>query len=45
MREHGYEIKQMLVTDLSPDAKVKASMSEINASHHLKKASSHKASE
>jgi len=32
-----------LVTDLSPDAKVKASMNEINASRRLKEAASHKA--
>ena len=31
MREYGYEIKNTLVTDLSPDSKVKASMNEINA--------------
>ncbi len=43
MREYGYEIKQTLVTDLSPDAKVKASMNEINASRRLKEAASHKA--
>jgi hypothetical protein len=43
MREYGYEIKHALVTDLSPDAKVKASMNEINASRRLKEAASHKA--
>merc|ERR1739844_239297 len=32
-----------LVTDLSPDARVKASMNEINASKRLKEAASHKA--
>jgi regulator of protease activity HflC (stomatin/prohibitin superfamily) len=32
-----------LVTDLAPDAKVKASMNEINASRRLKEAASHKA--
>lgn len=39
----GYEIKNTLVTDLSPDNKVKASMNEINASRRLKEAASHKA--
>lgn len=32
-----------LVTDLSPDSRVKASMNEINASRRLKEAASHKA--
>merc|ERR1711933_306183 len=39
----GYEINKTLVTDLSPDNKVKASMNEINASKRLKEAASHKA--
>lgn len=43
MNDYGYEIKQTLVTDLSPDARVKASMNEINASKRLKEAASHKA--
>lgn len=43
MREYGYEILDSLVTDISPDAKVKASMNEINASRRLKEAASHKA--
>jgi regulator of protease activity HflC (stomatin/prohibitin superfamily) len=43
MKDYGYEIKQTLVTDLSPDARVKASMNEINASRRLKEAASHKA--
>mmetsp|Transcript_10614 Transcript_10614/g.19806 ORF Transcript_10614/g.19806 Transcript_10614/m.19806 type:complete len:283 (+) Transcript_10614:197-1045(+) len=43
MREYGYEILNTLVTDLSPDARVKASMNEINASKRLKEAASHKA--
>ena len=43
MSEFGYEIKNCLVTDLSPDHKVKASMNEINASRRLKEAASHKA--
>mmetsp|Transcript_40079 Transcript_40079/g.48845 ORF Transcript_40079/g.48845 Transcript_40079/m.48845 type:complete len:289 (-) Transcript_40079:303-1169(-) len=43
MREYGYEILDSLVTDIAPDAKVKASMNEINASRRLKEAMSHKA--
>jgi regulator of protease activity HflC (stomatin/prohibitin superfamily) len=43
MRDYGYEILTTLVTDLAPDAKVKASMNEINASRRLKEAASHKA--
>lgn len=43
MRDYGYEILTTLVTDLAPDAKVKASMNEINASKRLKEAASHKA--
>jgi len=43
MKDYGYEILTTLVTDLSPDARVKASMNEINASKRLKEAASHKA--
>merc|ERR1712165_306830 len=43
MRDYGYEIMGTLVTDMSPDARVKASMNEINASKRLKEAASHKA--
>jgi len=43
MKDYGYEILQTLVTDLDPDAKVKASMNEINANRRLKEAASHKA--
>jgi len=43
MRDYGYQIITTLVTDLSPDSKVKASMNEINASRRLKEAASHKA--
>jgi regulator of protease activity HflC (stomatin/prohibitin superfamily) len=43
MQEYGYQIRNTLVTDLSPDSKVKASMNEINASRRLKEAASHKA--
>lgn len=43
MSDYGYEIMESLVTDLSPDARVKASMNEINASRRLKEAAQHKA--
>jgi len=43
MKEYGYQIIESLVTDISPDRKVKASMNEINASKRLKEAASHKA--
>jgi regulator of protease activity HflC (stomatin/prohibitin superfamily) len=43
MKDYGYEIRNTLVTDISPDGKVKASMNEINASKRLKEAASHKA--
>jgi regulator of protease activity HflC (stomatin/prohibitin superfamily) len=43
MLGYGYEILNTLVTDIAPDAKVKASMNEINASRRLKEAASHKA--
>lgn len=43
MKDYGYEILNALVTDVSPDARVKASMNEINASKRLKEAASHKA--
>lgn len=43
MKDYGYEILNTLVTDLSPDVRVKASMNEINASKRLKEAASHKA--
>jgi regulator of protease activity HflC (stomatin/prohibitin superfamily) len=43
MNDYGYEILNTLVTDMSPDARVKASMNEINASKRLKEAASHKA--
>ena len=39
MKEYGYEIIKALVTDLNPDARVKASMNEINAQNRLKEAS------
>jgi regulator of protease activity HflC (stomatin/prohibitin superfamily) len=43
MQDYGYEIRNTLITDLMPDARVKASMNEINASRRLKEAASHKA--
>eukprot|EP00538_Stauroneis_constricta_P001030 CAMPEP_0119547684 /NCGR_PEP_ID=MMETSP1352-20130426/1743_1 /TAXON_ID=265584 /ORGANISM="Stauroneis constricta, Strain CCMP1120" /LENGTH=294 /DNA_ID=CAMNT_0007592675 /DNA_START=159 /DNA_END=1043 /DNA_ORIENTATION=- len=43
MKDYGYEIKNTLITDLAPDARVKASMNEINASRRLKEAAAHKA--
>ena len=43
MREYGYEIIGALVTNLTPDEKVKASMNEIEASKRLKAAIPHRA--
>jgi regulator of protease activity HflC (stomatin/prohibitin superfamily) len=43
MKDYGYSIVNTLVTNLSPDAKVKASMNEINAAKRLKEAASHQA--
>jgi regulator of protease activity HflC (stomatin/prohibitin superfamily) len=43
MASFGYEIVQTLVTDLTPNDKVKASMNEINANRRLKEAAQHKA--
>ncbi len=43
MKDYGYAIVNTLVTDLSPDVKVKASMNEINAARRLKEAASHQA--
>jgi len=43
MLQYGYEIMETLVTDLSPDHKVKSSMNEINASKRLKEAAMYKA--
>ncbi len=43
MKDYGYAIVNTLVTDLSPDHKVKASMNEINAAKRLKEAASHQA--
>jgi regulator of protease activity HflC (stomatin/prohibitin superfamily) len=42
-QDYGYEINNTLVTDIQPDARVKASMNEINAARRLKEAASHKA--
>lgn len=43
MKDYGYSIVNTLVTDMSPDSKVKASMNEINAARRLKEAASHQA--
>jgi len=43
MHDFGYEIKQALVVDLSPDPKVKAAMNEINAQKRLREAAKEKA--
>ena len=43
MQGYGYEITNTLITDMMPDAKVRASMNEINASKRLKEAAAHKA--
>ena len=36
MTSYGYQIVQVLITDLDPDARVKNAMNEINASKRLK---------
>lgn len=43
MFEFGYQICKALVTDISPDSRVKMSMNEINASRRLREASKEKA--
>lgn len=43
MNDYGYSISKALVTDLSPDYKVKAAMNEINAQKRLRAAASEKA--
>jgi len=43
MKDYGYEIIGALITDLTPDEKVKASMNEIEASKRLKEAIPHRA--
>mmetsp|Transcript_11261 Transcript_11261/g.17421 ORF Transcript_11261/g.17421 Transcript_11261/m.17421 type:complete len:442 (+) Transcript_11261:36-1361(+) len=43
MRLFGFEIVDSLVTNISPDSVVKASMNEINASKKIKEAMPHKA--
>jgi len=43
MENFGYEIVQTLVTDLSPDSRVKQSMNEINANRRLKEAAQFRA--
>ena len=36
MTSYGYQIVQVLITDLDPDQRVKAAMNEINSSKRLK---------
>ena len=43
MSEYGFVIHNALVTDISPDGRVKAAMNEINASKRLKEAAFEKA--
>mmetsp|Transcript_21643 Transcript_21643/g.69959 ORF Transcript_21643/g.69959 Transcript_21643/m.69959 type:complete len:294 (+) Transcript_21643:128-1009(+) len=43
MSEYGFEIENALVTDMSPDGRVKTAMNEINASKRLKDAAKEKA--
>ena len=43
MADYGYHIEKALVTDISPDARVKMSMNEINASRRLREAAKEKA--
>lgn len=43
MASYGYSIVKALVTDISPDARVKMSMNEINASRRLREAAKEKA--
>merc|ERR1712037_1054549 len=43
MSEYGYQIMQVLITDLDPDQRVKNAMNEINSSKRLKFAVAEKA--
>ena len=43
MSEYGFVIHNALVTDISPDGRVKTTMNEINASKRLKEAAFEKA--
>jgi hypothetical protein len=43
MSEYGFVIHNALVTDISPDGRVKTAMNEINASKRLKEAAFEKA--
>merc|ERR1712072_1375321 len=43
MHRFGYLIVNALVTDMTPDSRVRAAMNEINASKRLKEASAEKA--
>lgn len=43
MQNYGFQIKQTLIIDLSPDARVKDSMNQLNASARLREAAANKA--
>ena len=43
MSHYGYTILKTLVTDIAPDARVKAAMNEINASRRMREAAVEKA--
>lgn len=43
MRDYGFQILQVLVTDLEPDRKVKAAMNQINEATRLREANKEKA--
>lgn len=43
MTEYGYQILQVLITDLDPDQRVKDAMNEINSSKRLKYAAAERA--
>jgi regulator of protease activity HflC (stomatin/prohibitin superfamily) len=43
MKEYGFEIIRALVTDINPDARVKAAMNEINSSKRLREAAAERA--
>lgn len=43
MNEYGYAIIQALITDLTPDARVKNAMNEINASRRLRESNTERA--
>jgi regulator of protease activity HflC (stomatin/prohibitin superfamily) len=43
MEDFGYDIRQTLITDIDPDAKVKQAMNEINTQDRLRQAAAQKA--